>query len=211
MSGMAGNVTAFNTVWTYDLYQAYLAPNKPDHHYMNMGKYVTVVGIVLSMLCALVARNYSNAMDIIQLVFGFVNAPLFATFLLGMFWARATSHGAFFGLCGGTLTSCLFHGCTIAAGNAPGIKGAWISQVQVFPSEMAQNFWLASFAFSSCLILTIVISLATRRTKSDVELKGLVYSLTEKVREPDQAWYATPAFFGTLLLLGCLGLNIYFW
>ena len=76
---------------------------------------------------------------------------------------------------------------------------------------MAQNFWLASFAFSSCLILTSVISLATRRTKSDEELKGLVYSLTERTREPDQAWYATPAFFGTLLLLGCLALNIYFW
>jgi len=211
MSGMAGNVTAFNTVWTYDLYQAYLAPNKTDQHYMRMGRYVTVVGIVLSIACAYVASNYSNAMDIVQLVFGFVNAPLFATFLLGMFWARATSHGAFFGLCGGTLTSAVFHGCTIAAGNAPGIKGAWIFQAQTFPSEMAQNFWLASFAFLSCLVLTIVISLATRRTKSDGELKGLVYSLTEKIREPDQAWYATPAFLGTLLLLICAGLNIYFW
>jgi SSS family solute:Na+ symporter len=211
MSGMAGNVTAFNTVWTYDLYQAYLAPNRPDAHYMTMGKYVTVVGIILSGLCALVARNYANAMDIIQLVFGFVNAPLFATFLLGMFWKRATSHGAFFGLCGGTLTSMLFHGCTIAAGNSPGIKGAWISQVQTFPSEMAQNFWLASFAFLSCLALTIVISIATSRTKNDEELKGLVYSLTEKVREPDQAWYATPAFFGTVLLIGCFALNLYFW
>ena len=211
MSGMAGNVTAFNTVWTYDLYQAYLAPNKPDRHYMNMGKYVTVAGIVLSMLCALVARNYSNAMDIIQLVFGFVNAPLFATFLLGMFWKRATSHGAFFGLCGGTLTSMLFHGCTIAAGNTPGIKGAWIYPVQIFPSEMAQNFWLASFAFSTCFLLTVVISLATRRTKSDDELRGLVYSLTEKVREPNQAWYATPGFIGTVLLVMCLALNLYFW
>jgi len=211
MSGMAGNVTAFNTVWTYDLYQAYLAPNKPDQHYMNMGKYVTVAGIVLSIACAYVASNYANAMDIVQLVFGFVNAPLFATFLLGMFWARATSHGAFFGLCGGTLTSALFHGCTIAAGNTPGIKGAWLYQVQTFPSEMAQNFWLASFAFSSCLILTLVISLATSRTKNDEELKGLAYSLTEKVREPNQAWYATPGFLGTLLLLVCAGLNFYFW
>jgi SSS family solute:Na+ symporter len=211
MSGMAGNVTAFNTVWTYDLYQAYLAPNRPDEHYMTMGKWVTVVGIILSGLCALVARNYANAMDIIQLVFGFVNAPLFATFLLGMFWKRATSHGAFFGLCGGTLTSCLFHGCTIAAGNDPGIKGAWITTAQTFPSEMAQNFWLASFAFLSCLILTIVISILTSRTKTDEDLKGLVYSLTEKVREPDQAWYATPAFFGTVLLVGCFALNVYFW
>ena len=211
MSGMAGNVTAFNTVWTYDLYQAYLAPNKTDQHYMRMGSYVTVVGIILSIGCAYVASNYSNAMDIVQLVFGFVNAPLFATFLLGMFWKRATSHGAFFGLCGGTLTSALFHGCTIAAGNAPGIKGAWIAQVQTFPSEMAQNFWLARFAFLSCLTLTIVISLATSRTKNDEELKGLVYSLTEKIREPDQAWYATPAFIGTLLLIGCFALNVYFW
>jgi SSS family solute:Na+ symporter len=211
MSGMAGNVTAFNTVWTYDLYQAYLAPNESDQHYMRMGSYVTVVGIVLSMGCALIASYYSNAMDIIQLVFGFVNAPLFATFLLGMFWARATSHGAFFGLCGGTLTSALFHGCTIATGNAPGIKGAWIVRVQEFPSEMAQNFWLASFAFLSCLVLTVVISLLTSRTKSDGELTGLVYSLTEKVREPDQGWYATPAFFGTVLLLVCVALNLYFW
>jgi solute:Na+ symporter, SSS family len=211
MSGMAGNVTAFNTVWTYDLYQAYLAPNRPDKHYMDMGKIVTVVGIVLSIGCAYVARLFPNAMDIVQLVFGFVNAPLFATFLLGMFWARTTSHGAFFGLVGGTLTSALFHGCTIATGNSPGVHGAWITTVQTFPSDMAQNFWLAISAFSSCLLLTVIISLATSRTKTDEQLKGLVYSLTEKVREPNQAWYATPAFLGTVLLFFCLFLNIYFW
>jgi SSS family solute:Na+ symporter len=211
MSGMAGNVTAFNTVWTYDLYQAYLKPNQPDAHYLRVGSYATVIGIILSMFCALVAKNFSNAMDIVQLVFGFVNAPLFATFLLGMFWKRTTSHGAFFGLVCGTLTSALFHGCTIAAGNSPGIKGAWISTIDTFPSEMAQNFWLASFAFLSCFFITVAISLATKRTKSDEELKGLVYSLTEKVREPNQAWYATPEFLGTVLLVFCLGLNIYFW
>ncbi len=211
MSGMAGNVTAFNTVWTYDLYQAYLAPNKSDAHYMRMGKYVTVVGILLSIACAYVASNYSNAMDIVQLVFGFVNAPLFATFLLGMFWRRTTSHGAFFGLLGGTTVSALFHGCTIAAGDPPGIKGAWLAQLQTFPSEMAQNFWLASFAFAACLSLTILISLATRRTKSDEELKGLVYALTEKVRAADQAWYATPAFLGIILLAACVVLNFIFW
>jgi SSS family solute:Na+ symporter len=211
MSGMAGNVTAFNTVWTYDLYQAYIAPNREDRHYLRMGAYVTVVGILLSIACAYVASNYSNAMDIVQLVFGFVNAPLFATFLLGMFWKRATSTGAFIGLCGGTLTSAIFHGCTLAGSNFPGIKGGWITVVHRLPSEMAQNFWLAIFAFSSCLILTTVISLATRRTKTDEELRGLVYSLTEKIHDPDQAWYARPAFLGTLLLLGCLGLNLYFW
>lgn len=211
MSGMAGNVTAFNTVWTYDLYQAYIRPNQPDAHYLRMGFFVTIAGIVLSGLCALVARNYSNAMDIIQLVFGFVNAPLFATFLLGMFWARTTSHGAFFGLVGGTTASAVIHGVTIASGNTPGIKGAWIAALQTYPSEMAQNFWLASGAFLTCFVLTVVISLATKRTKSDDELKGLVYSLTEKTRDPNQAWYATPAFLGTVLLIFCVGLNIYFW
>ena len=211
MSGMAGNVTAFNTVWTYDLYQAYIAPNKSDDHYMRMGAYVTVVGIILSIFCAYVARLFPNAMDIVQLVFGFVNAPLFATFLLGMFWARTTSHGAFFGLVGGTLTSAIFHGCTIATGNSPGVHGAWIATVQTFPSDMAQNFWLAISAFSSCLLLTLGISLATSRTKSDEDLKGLVYSLTEKVREPNQAFYATPGFLGGVLLFFCLLLNVYFW
>ncbi len=211
MSGMAGNVTAFNTVWTYDLYQAYLAPNKSDKHYMMMGSVATVVGILISIACAYVARNYQNAMDIIQLVFGFVNAPLFATFLLGMFWKRATSHGAFFGLCGGTLTSLLFHGLTLPAGNATGIKGGWITVVQTFPSEMAQNFWLASFAFLACFFLTIGISLATSRTKSDEQLKGLVYSLTPRISEPDQPWYLKPGFLASLLLLLCAALNVIFW
>ncbi|MEJ0001452.1 MAG: sodium:solute symporter family protein [Verrucomicrobiota bacterium] len=211
MSGMAGNVTAFNTVWTYDLYQAYLAPNKPDAHYVLMGKIVTFVGIGLSIACAFVAKEFPNAMDIVQLVFGFVNAPLFATFLLGMFWTRTTSHGAFYGLVGGTLTSALFHGTTIATGNSPGVKGAWITSLQIFPSEMAQNFWLASFAFLSCLVLTVVISLATARTKTDEELKGLVYALTPKIRETDLPWYLTPGFLGSLLLVACVALNILFW
>jgi SSS family solute:Na+ symporter len=212
MSGMAGNVTAFNTVWTYDLYQAYMRPNEPDAHYLRVGSVVTVVGVLLSMGCAFFAHQFSNAMDAVQLIFSFVNAPLFATFLLGMFWARTTSHGAFFGLLCGTATSALFHFCTIATGNEPGfIKGAAIANLCTFPSDMAKNFWMATVAFSSCFVLTIIISLATKRTKSDEELKGLVYSLTEKIREPNQAWYASPAFLGTVLLLFCLALNIYFW
>jgi SSS family solute:Na+ symporter len=128
-----------------------------------------------------------------------------------MFWARATNHGAFFGLCGGTLTSAIFHGCTIAAGNTPGIKGAWISPITTFPSEMAQNFWLASFAFTACFILTLVISLATKRTKSDEELKGLVYSLTPRLKEEGHAWLLRPAVLGAILLIGCVILNIIFW
>jgi SSS family solute:Na+ symporter len=212
MSGMAGNVTAFNTVWTYDLYQAYIAPNKPDAHYVQMGKIVTFVGIALSCGAAYIAKEFPNAMNIVQLVFGFVNAPLFATFLLGMFWKRTTSHGAFFGLVGGTGTSALIHLFTTSAGNTPGwIKGAALGDLHTFPSDMARNFWLAIFAFLVCFFLTVLISLATKRTKSDEDLKGLVYSLTEKVREPNQAWYGSPGFLGSVLLVFCLFLNIYFW
>ena len=211
MSGMAGNVTAFNTVWTYDLYQAYIAPNRSDAHYMWMGRVVTVVGILLSIGAAYVAANWNNAMNIIQLVFGFVNAPLFATFLLGMFSARTTSTGAFFGLLGGTATSAAFHALTIASGNAPGVKGGYLGVLHEFPSEMAQNFWLASFAFTACFVLTLGISLLGRREKSDEELKGLVYSLTPKTRDDKLAWYAQPGFLGVLLLIVCVVFNYIFW
>jgi solute:Na+ symporter, SSS family len=211
MSGMAGNVTAFNTVWTYDLYQAYLAPKKTDEHYLWMGRAITVVGILLSIVCAYFASNYSNAMDVVQLVFGFVNAPLFATFVLGMFWARATAHGAFFGLLGGTATSALFHALTLATGNAPGIKGGYLGVAATFPSEMAQNFWLASFAFLVCFSLTVGISLATKRTKTDEELKGLVYSMTPRLADDEKHWILRPAVLGSILLACCVVLNVIFW
>ena len=98
MSGMAGNVTAFNTVWTYDIYQSYIRPGAPDSHYLKVGRITTVVGVALSVLAAYVAGRYNSLNDLLQLVFSFVNAPLFATFLLGMFWKRATGDGAFCGL-----------------------------------------------------------------------------------------------------------------
>jgi len=211
MSGMAGNVTAFNTVWTYDLYQAYLAPNKSDAHYAWMGRAITVVGILLSIGAAYFASMWTNAMDIIQLVFGFVNAPLFATFLLGMFWARTTATGAFFGLLLGTATSAVFHAMTIAVGNTPGVKGGYIAQLATFPSDMAQNFWLAAFAFTVCFLLTAGISLATARTKSNEELKGLVYSLTPKLKDEETSWYLKPSVVGIILLICCVILNVIFW
>jgi solute:Na+ symporter, SSS family len=218
MSGMAGNVTAFNTVWTYDIYQAFFVKNKPDSHYFWMAKFITVVGILFSIACAYFASMYNNAMDVIQLVFGFVNAPLFATFLLGMFWKRTTSIGAFLGLFGGIATSAIFHALTTVQSNLDAahhvvnqMKGGYLGVVKAFPSEMAQNFWLASFAFGSCLILTLVISLATSRTKSDEELKGLVYSLTPKIKDHEQHFLQRPAVLGVILLVCCIILNAIFW
>jgi SSS family solute:Na+ symporter len=219
MSGMAGNVTAFNTIWTYDLYQAYLNPNQSDRHYFVVGQWTTVVGIILSIFCAYFASHYSNAMNVIQLVFGFVNAPLFATFLLGMFWARTTGTGAFIGLILGTCTSALYHALTIYTGGTPGLQGAYLWHMMgkdvpaacVLPSSMAQNFWLASFAFGSCFVFTALISLATARTKSDEQLKGLVYSLTPKLKDEETHFLLRPAVLATILLICCVILNIIFW
>jgi SSS family solute:Na+ symporter len=218
MSGMAGNVTAFNTVFTYDLYQAYFMPGKSDRHYFLTGKVITVVGIALSMGAAYFASMYNNAMDIIQLVFGFVNAPLFATFLLGMFWKRTTGTGAFLGLFGGIAGSTVFHALTTTTSNldAAGhvinsMKGGYLGAYIHFPSEMAQNFWLASFAFTCCFTLTLVISLATQRTKTDEQLKGLVYSLTPKIVDNNIPIYQKPAVVGVVLLIVCAILNIIFW
>ena len=211
MSGMAGNVTAFNTVFTYDLYQAYFVKGKSDRHYFLTGKVITVVGILLSIAAAYFASRYNNCMDIIQLVFGFVNAPLFATFLLGMFWKRTTGTGAFLGLFCGMGSSALFHALSIAQGNVPGIKGGYVHVLGEFPSEMAQNFWLAAFAFTVCFTLTVVISLATRRAKGDEDLKGLVYSLTPKIKSDNVPFFLQPGVVGVILLIACLILNIIFW
>jgi solute:Na+ symporter, SSS family len=127
-----------------------------------------------------------------------------------MFWSRTTGTGAFLGLFGGIGGSALFHSMTIAAGNSPGVKGGYLGVHSTFPSEMAQNFWLASFAFVVCFTLTLVISLLTRRTKTDEELKGLVYSLTPKVIVEEKEWYLRPAVVGIVLLACCVILNIIF-
>jgi SSS family solute:Na+ symporter len=212
MSGMAGNVTAFNTVWTYDIYQSYIHRNGSDAHYLSVGRWTTVFGILASMGAAYLAAKFNNIMDILQLVFAFVNAPLFATFLLGMFWRRSTGHGAFFGLVLGTMAAALHHGLTLSAGAVVGIKGAWLgSVVREYPSEMAQNFWTAIWAWTACFVMTILISFATRSTKTDQDLAGLVYSLTPRIREHGVPWWKQPATLGIIVLAATLLLNIYFW
>ena len=212
MSGMAGNVTAFNTVWTYDIYQSYIRPGRSDAHYLRMGHAATVFGIAASVLAAYATTRFNNIMDMLQLVFAFVNAPLFATFLLGMFWRRSTGHGAFFGLLTGTLAAAAHHGLTLPAGAVPGLKGAFLgSVIHTYPSEMAQNFWTAIVAWTACFVATIVISLATARTKSDDELRGLVHSLTPRISDSGLAWYRRPGTLGVVVLGLTLVLNIIFW
>ncbi len=212
MSGMAGNVTAFNTVWTFDIYQSYIRPGQPDRHYLRMGHVATVVGILLSVAAAYATTRFNNIMDLLQLVFAFVNAPLFATFLLGMFWRRATGHGAFFGLLIGTAAAAIHHGLVLPHGALPGLKGGFLgAALHTYPSEMAQNFWTAIYAWTACFVATIVISLLTGRNKSDDDLKGLVYALTPRLTDHELKWYARPATLGVVVLGLTLVLNVIFW
>jgi solute:Na+ symporter, SSS family len=210
MSGMAGNVTAFNTVWTYDIYESYIRPGATDRHYLTMGRIATVFGVALSVATAYLATRFNNIMDFLQLVFAFVNAPLFATFMLGMFWKRTTGHAAFSGLLAGTAAAAIHHGLTLPAGEVAGIKGAWLGTVlHTYPSDMAQNFWTAIWAWSTCFVVTILVSLITR-PREEKELVGLVYSLTERPREEHLAWYKKPEALGVLVIVLVIILNFVF-
>jgi solute:Na+ symporter, SSS family len=215
MSGMAGNVTAFNTVWTYDIYQSYIAKNRSDNHYLWMGRMATVAGIGISIAAAYIVSHWSSIMDLLQLVFAFVNAPLFATFMLGMFWRRATGHGAFVGLLAGTGAAAVHHALTIPAGATTFLKGGWLAfgqPVHTYRSELAQGFWTAIFAWTACFVVTIIVSLATKQQKSDEELHGLVYSLTPHVAKDEHLpWYGQPGVLAIVVLLITIVLNVIFW
>lgn len=205
MSGMAGNVTAFNTVFTFDIYQAYIKKNGSEKHYLNVGKITTVIGVILSIATAYVARGYNSIMDLLQLVFSFVNAPLFATFFLGMFWKRTTSNGAFWGLIIGTISAALTHGFTVAEG-----KGGWLFKMHTFYSGTSQAFNIAWIAFLVCFISTLVISLFTKPREED-SLIGLVYSLTPRQNDKEKIWYKNPLIMGLLVLVLTIILNIIFY
>jgi SSS family solute:Na+ symporter len=211
MSGMAGNTTAFNTVWTYDIYHAYINRDATDQHYLQMGRAATVFGVLISVGAAYVAQAFNNIMDLLQLVFAFVNAPLFATFMLGMFWKRTTGHGAFTGLLAGTLAAAAHHGLTLPAGAVAGFKGGFLGSVlHVYPSEMAQNFWTAIFAWSTCFLVTLLVSAATA-PRPERELEGLVYSLTPRPKEDGVPLYKQPGPLAIVVLLLTVVLNVIFW
>jgi SSS family solute:Na+ symporter len=165
MSGMAGNVTAFNTVWTYDIYQAYIRPDRPDRHYLVVGRLATFVAVGLSVATAYIVLGFNNLMDYVQLLFSFFNAPLFATFLLGMFTYWATPAGGFWGLVAGTAGAFLHY-------------LAYRSGVIPYGSEMSANFYGAICGWSTCFAVTCIVSLFTRR-RDRGELAGLVYERNE--------------------------------
>jgi SSS family solute:Na+ symporter len=177
---------------------------KSDRHYLMVGKLVTLFGILFSIGTAYIATSFNNINDFLQLVFSFVNGPLFATFLLGMFWKRTTADGAFWGLLLGTIGAAITHGLTIAEG-----KGGWIAPMYPISSGMGQAFIVASFSWIVNFFTTIFVSLITK-PKPDAELKGLVYSLTEKPKYAGAKWYQQVVPIGLLLLIITIILNMVF-
>jgi solute:Na+ symporter, SSS family len=216
MSGMAGNVSAFNTVWTYDIYQSYIRKRTNDEtadgrHYLYVGRIATVAGVLLSIASAYIASKFGNIMDFLQTIFSMINAPLFAVIFLGMFWKRTTGHAAFSGLLLGFLMALLHHGLTVPEGATTLVKGGWITTLHTYPVEMAQNFWTAIIAFSVSTFITVGLTLMTKQQKTDAELNGLVYSLTPRTLAEEGPWYQRPV--GLAIIVGAISvlLSILFW
>ncbi len=195
MSGMAGNVTAFNTIWTYDIYGTYIKKGKSDEHYLKMGRYATVFGIIVSVGTAYIVQSFPNLMDYMQLIFSFFNAPLFATFLLGMFWAGATAWGGFFGLLSGIGAAAVHYGL---------YKAGLIH----YASDMAANFYQAWWAWLVDFVVTIGVSLFTKKRNVE-DLKGLVYSLTPRTKDMAR-WLVRPEIWGSVAIVVSIILNVIF-
>jgi SSS family solute:Na+ symporter len=192
MAGMAANVSGFNTVFTYDLWQSYFKRDKPDDYYLRVGRIVTVVGVIIGIGTAFIAAGFSNIMNYIQALFALFNAPLFATFILGMFWKRMTAWAGFVGLATGTLGALLTY-------------LLYKFGVVKFGSDLDESFWGAGIAFVLVIIVAVVVSQFTTRKPED-ELKGLVYGigtadLTAGAIAGDRAWYRSPLLLGVIAVV----------
>jgi SSS family solute:Na+ symporter len=205
MAGQAGNVSAFNTVWTYDIYRALINPKASDALLLWIGRVTTVIGIFLSVGTAYWAKSFPSIMDYMQAIFSWVNAPLFATMLLGMFVVWITPNGAFWGLVAGMGSSFLLF---------LAVKLHWINPATItlssVSSDMAANFWRAWWAWLICFAVTIGVSLFTRK-KPRIELVGLVKGLTAENALQSAPFFKTPEFYGVVSILVLIALNIYFW
>ncbi len=205
MAGQAGNISAFNTVWTYDIYKAVINKNASDKHLLWMGRVATIVGIILSLGTAYWAMSFPSIMDYMQAIFSWVNAPLFATMLLGMFVVWITPNGAFWGLIAGMGSSFTLY---------MAVKFDWLSRGFITFSDhasvMAANFWRAWWAWLICFGVTILISLFTKK-KPKEELIGLVKGLTQENVNKDISFFKRPEFYAILSIIVLVALNIYFW
>jgi SSS family solute:Na+ symporter len=194
MAGMAANISAFNTVMSYDLWQQYVVKDREDHYYLTVGRIATVVATVVAIFTALLASNYSNIMNYLQTLFGFFNAPLFATFILGMFWKRMTATAGWVGLVAGTVSAILV---AFLSEDAFGSASWGVLHI----SGQGASFVAAGAAFVIDVVLSIMVSYATR-PKPDEELRGLVYSETPREDLVDADERSYPWYRRTLPLAG---------
>ncbi|MCK4967035.1 Na+/galactose cotransporter, partial [bacterium] len=205
MSGQAGNISAFNTVWTYDLYRAHINKNASDSHYLWVGRITTIAGILISIVTAYWAMGFPSIMDYMQAIFSWINAPLLATILLGMFWKRCTPAGAFWGLLIGMLSS--FTLFILVKFNILSVAAVAFSENA---SVMAANFWRAFWAWTITFVFTIVISIFTKPREYS-ELDGLVYGLTKIIRIEGEKIYRKPVFWAAISFIIFIILNIIYW
>jgi SSS family solute:Na+ symporter len=205
MSGMAGNVSAFTTVWTYDIYRALINKDASDHHYVNMGRWCTVLGVLMSVGTAYLVMSFASIMDYVQALFSFFIAPLFGTVILGMLWKRATSAGGFWGLLAGTLSS-------IAMWAWVKVDPAALRYVALSPNarDMAENMYRGLWSWIVCVLVTVAVSYMTK-PKPDSELNGLVYGVTAIPHECEVPLYARPAFWAVVVAAVFVVLNILVW
>jgi SSS family solute:Na+ symporter len=206
MAGQAGNISAFNTVWTYDIYQSVINRKASPKHLLWMGRAATIVGIVISVATAYWAKSMPTIMDYMQAIFSWVNAPLFATMLLGMFVKWITPNGAFWGLIAGMGSSFTLY----LAVKFEWIQAGVLTLSKGGASDMAANFWRAWWAWLICFTVTIGVSLFTKK-RPEAELVGLVKGLTPKTLGERIPWYKQPALVAVLALVVLVALNIYFW
>jgi SSS family solute:Na+ symporter len=205
MSGMAGNVTAFSTVWTYDIYRALIRKEAPDAHYVSMGRWSTVVGVLVSIGTAYLVMGFLSIMDYVQALFSFFIAPLFGTVILGMLWKRATPMGGFLGLLCGTLSSI---GMWAWVKLDPGALS--IIALSANAKDMAENMYRALWSWLVCVIVTVAVSYVTNPL-TDAQLAGLVFGATDLPSEGHLHLYERPIFWASVVMVVLVILNVYLW
>ncbi len=206
MAGMAGNVSAFATVWTYDLYRPFLRKDAPDKHYVSMGRWCTIIGLFISIGTAYLVMRFASMMDYVQALFGFFIAPLFGTVLLGMLWKRVTRAAGFWGLLAGVSSSV---GMFALMKLDP---DRWVPVFALSPiaKGLAQAMYQALWSCVTCVVVTVLVTLVTK-PRPDEELRGLVYSLTDVPKEEQASWLRRPALWGMVALAIFVVLQIIFW
>jgi SSS family solute:Na+ symporter len=205
MAGMAANVSSFNTVFTYDIWQRYIKRDRPDAHYLRVGRWVTVAGVLIGILTAFIAAGAQNIMTYLQTLFSFFNAPLFGVFIIGLLWKRMTTSAALWSYIAGILApTAVFTAYQISVAN----------KAPIFATATAETLYGAMISVGTVAIVAVVLSLVTK-AKSDRELQGLVYGvgkidLKSDAVVGDTAWYRSPALLGSIALALCVVLYLPF-